>query len=124
MERLEDTALESWPVEDDAGFLGMVRVRDVEAALVAGDGDAVLRMLFERDGSDGVHSQHFAHLHGDQPLGQALARMGETHHTVLPVVSRANVRILLGIVTLPDILEAYGVERAEQVHPAELSGHG
>jgi CBS domain-containing protein len=55
----------------------------------------------------------------DQPLGQALARMGETRHTVLPVVSRANVRILLGIVTLPDVLNAYGVERPDQL-PSEL----
>ena len=48
-------------------------------------------------------------MHPDHPLGLALARMGATHHTVLPVVSRANVRVMLGIVTLADILNAYGV---------------
>jgi len=31
------------------------------------------------------------------------------------VVSRANGRIMLGIVTFEDILEAYGVERVEQL---------
>ena len=34
---------------------------------------------------------------------------------VLPVVSRANARIMLGVVTLPDILKAYGVENAEDL---------
>jgi CBS domain-containing protein len=63
-------------------------------------------------------------VHGDQPLGQALARMGETGHSVLPVVSRANVRLLLGLVTLPDVLKAYGVERAEQLSRSELTAHG
>ena len=32
-----------------------------------------------------------------------------------PVVSRANARIMLGVVTLTDILKAYGVERAEEL---------
>jgi hypothetical protein len=32
---------------------------------------------------------------------------------VLPVVSRANVRQLLGIVVLDDILKAYGVAKHE-----------
>ncbi len=54
------------------------------------------------------------HVHGDQPLGLALTRMGATRHTVLPVVSRANVRTLLGVVTLSDVLKAYGVEQVDQ----------
>ena len=62
-----------------------------------------------------------AHVHDDQPLGQALARMGETGHTVLPVVSRANVRRLLGVVTLEDVLRAYGVERLDQLSPSEMA---
>ena len=62
-------------------------------------------------------SDEFVHVHGDQPLGQALSRMGETGHTVLPVVSRANVRILLAIVTLDDVLRAYGVEHADRIVP-------
>jgi CBS domain-containing protein len=31
---------------------------------------------------------------------------------VLPVVSRSNIRHLLGVVTLEDVLEAYGVDRS------------
>jgi CBS domain-containing protein len=47
--------------------------------------------------------------------------MGATRHTVLPVVSRANARVLLGVVTLPDILKAYGVRDAAD---ARLSENG
>jgi CBS domain-containing protein len=41
--------------------------------------------------------------------------MRDTGHNVLPVVSRANARIMLGVVTFADIMKAYGVERAEQL---------
>jgi CIC family chloride channel protein len=119
LERVRDSALTSWPVEDADGFVGMVRTVDLATALSDGRGDTSLHDLLAAiepptDAADG-----FAHVHVDQPLGQALARMGETRHTVLPVVSRANVRILLGIVTLPDVLKAYGVERPDQL-PSEL----
>lgn len=52
----------------------------------------------------------FPHVHADQGLDQALQRMGAHHIDVLPVVNRANVHKLEGIVTLKDVLDAYGVE--------------
>jgi CIC family chloride channel protein len=48
------------------------------------------------------------HLHPDHSLAIALDRMGSTKLRVLPVVSRANVRQLLGVVTLEAVLNAYG----------------
>lgn len=39
--------------------------------------------------------------------------MGESGYNVLPVVSRTDVRQLEGIVTLEDILEAYGLAKHE-----------
>jgi CIC family chloride channel protein len=38
--------------------------------------------------------------------------MGENQIEILPVVNRANVHKLEGIVTLRDVLDAYGVNRA------------
>jgi CIC family chloride channel protein len=38
--------------------------------------------------------------------------MGENHLDILPVVNRADVHQLEGIVTLKDVLDAYGVHRA------------
>jgi hypothetical protein len=37
--------------------------------------------------------------------------MGATKLDLLPVVSRANVHELLGVVILSDVLDAFGVER-------------
>ena len=48
------------------------------------------------------------HLHTDHSLAIALDRMGSSKLRVLPVVSRANVHQLLGLVTLEAVLNAYG----------------
>jgi CBS domain-containing protein len=41
--------------------------------------------------------------------------MRENGHKVLPVVSRANARIMLGVVTFGDILKEFGVDNAEEL---------
>jgi CIC family chloride channel protein len=115
-ERVKDSLLESWPVADDLGLVGMVRTRHIAAAVKQGRLDmTVARLMQIARRSDTDASVDLPHVHNDQPLSRALARMKDNGHKVLPVVSRANGRIMLGIVTLADILEAYGVERAEQL---------
>jgi chloride channel protein, CIC family len=49
------------------------------------------------------------HVHADQGLDMALERMGAKRIDILPVVGRANAHHIEGIVTLHDVLEAYGV---------------
>lgn len=39
----------------------------------------------------------------------ALERMGTSHIQILPVVSRANIHDLLGVVTLGNVLDSYGL---------------
>ena len=51
----------------------------------------------------------FPHVHPDQGLDLALERMGANQIEVLPVVSRADVHKLEGVVTLQDVLDSYGV---------------
>jgi CIC family chloride channel protein len=51
----------------------------------------------------------FPHVHSDQELDLALERMGANQLDILPVVSRADMHKLEGIVTLRDVLESYGV---------------
>ena len=123
-QRIDGAALESWPVVDAGGLVGMVRARDVARAAATDDGETT-RVQDLLDAAAAAHGEADAlpYVHGDQPLGQALARMGATRHTVLPVVSRANVRALLGVVTLPDVLAAYGVERVDDVPADELAPH-
>jgi CBS domain-containing protein len=46
----------------------------------------------------------------DHPLTIALEPMGAAGVETLPVVSRADVQRLVGIITLPEVLKAYGLE--------------
>jgi len=52
----------------------------------------------------------FVHVHPDHPLVMALERLGANQLEILPVVSRADVHELRGIVALRDVLASYGVE--------------
>jgi CIC family chloride channel protein len=115
-EKVTDSPLESWPVADELGLVGMVRTRHIAAAVKQGRDEMTIERLMQiARRKDGERSVDLPHVHNDQPLSRALARMRDNGHKVLPVVSRANARIMLGVVTLADILEAYGVERAEQL---------
>jgi chloride channel protein, CIC family len=114
-QRVAGTSFGSWPVVDERGLIGMVRVGDIAAAL--GDGRSALTVRdLVQDVDDESDEENVPHVHGDHPLGLALTRMGATRHTVLPVVSRANIRVLLGVVTLSDVLHAYGVEPVNRPH--------
>ncbi len=113
----------SWPVIDDRGLAGMVRVADIETAIGKGHGADSLRDMIDEPDADASDEEIVAHVHDDHPLGLALARMGATRHNVLPVVSRANVRAMLGIITLDDILRAYGVDHVDGgAAPGDESG--
>jgi CIC family chloride channel protein len=115
-ERVKDSNLESWPVGDDLGLVGMVRTRHISHALERGRTEMTISRLMQiAKRSNGERAVEMPHVHNDQPLSRALARMRDNGHKVLPVVSRANARIMLGLVTLPDILKAYGVESADDL---------
>lgn len=107
LEQIEGSVLDAWPVADDAGFRGMILRSRLAEAVAEGRGEVPVSALLATGESGDEEAT--AHVHGDQPLALVLARMGETHRSVLPVVSRADVRLLLGLVTLADVLEAYGV---------------
>ena len=68
-------------------------------------------------------AEHLPHVHPDHSLSLALERMGSTGLNALPVVSRGNVRELMGIVLLDDILGAYGVgKRMQRDGPEGMTG--
>ncbi|MGH7602912.1 MAG: chloride channel protein [Gemmatimonadaceae bacterium] len=117
----EDTDLESWPVADEEGLLGMVRISDITDATSGSQRPVTIATILKRArSSDADDASQVPHVHSDQPLGLALARMGDSGHNVLPVVSRANARLVVGIVTLPDVLKAYGVDTARMTPPRGL----
>ena len=88
----------------------MVRNRELEQAAASDDPCRTLAEVLA-GGLPGwtPGGEQLPHVHPDHSLSLALERMGSTGLNVLPVVSRANVRDLMGVVILNDILAAYGV---------------
>lgn len=120
LERVRASDLEAWPVVDEHGLLGMVSSHDLADAVGQGRAEHGILDLVSRQhgGEEARGTARQPHLHPDHGLGAALARMGETGRTVLPVVSRANTRQLLGIVTLVDLLEAFGLPQSRESGPS------
>jgi len=101
LKKAEASAFHAWPVCDERGVIGVVSLQDLERAK---DDESVNRRLSEL-----VDQDEFPHVHGDHSLHLALDRMGASHLDLLPVVSRADVHHLQGVVTLKDVLALYGV---------------
>jgi CIC family chloride channel protein len=104
-ERGRKAEYHAWPVIDERGVVGIVGLAQIEQAMAGGD---VAKQL-----GDLVKALDFPHMHADQPLHVALERMGSAKLDVLPVVSRANIHHLMGIVVLSDVLNSYGVRYRE-----------
>jgi CIC family chloride channel protein len=98
------------PVVDKDTFLGMLTIETLECAMVDGRRERPLREI--------VETVHVPHIHMDHALHVALERMSQYHQDVLPVVNRADIHKLEGVVTLRDVLDSYGVSGAGS-EPAE-----
>jgi CIC family chloride channel protein len=94
--------LRTWPVAEKDFFLGMLTRETLGCAFADGRKEQPLKDL--------VETLQVPHLHKDHPLHLALERMNTYHLDVLPVVHRADIHKLEGVVTLPDVLNAYGVD--------------
>ena len=103
LERLKGSPFDAWPVSDGEGLCGMVRRVDLERAAEGPAGLTLAEMI--------PASEELPHVHPDHSLSLALERMGSTGLNVLPVVSRANVHVLMGVIVLDDVLKAYGVSQ-------------
>ena len=103
LEQAPSSEFRTWLVTDRRGVIGVINLSRLERELTEG-ADKKLAEL--------VDALVFPHVHADQGLDLALERMGASQIEILPVVSRADVHKLEGIVTLRDVLDAYGVSRA------------
>ena len=101
--RVSASEFRTWPVTDRRGVIGVVDLARLESEQAEGAEKKLSELL------DGLV---FPHIHADQGLDLPLERMGANQLDILPVVNRANVHLLEGIVTLEDVLDAYGVHRA------------
>jgi len=106
LELAREAPLRTWIVSDRRGVAGLITRDQLENAANNGNLEAPVSSI--------VKAGEFPHVHADHPLDDALDRMGANRVDVLPVVSRANVHQLLGVVRLQDVLEAYGVAMRAQ----------
>jgi CIC family chloride channel protein len=101
LEMTQKSAASAWVVCDAKGVRGVLSRKMLEDAAQQGGAGKRLENL--------ITSDEFVHVHPDHPLSVALERMGASQLEILPVVSRADVRKLEGIVTLQGVLAEFGV---------------
>src|SRR6266436_6463844 len=94
------SARQALPVSNERGIAGIIKLAALEKAV--GDGDLQKKLI------DLIEGEEFPHLHADQSLTVALERMGVAGLDALPVVSRADVHKLEGVVALQDVMKLYG----------------
>jgi CIC family chloride channel protein len=102
VEQMRSNQFRAWPVVDEESVVGVLSRATLEIALDDGRAEQKLIDLFE--------TLEFPHVHKDHALHQALERMSNAHVDLLPVVNRADIHQLEGIVTLRDVLDSYGVD--------------
>jgi chloride channel protein, CIC family len=99
-EKIGISKFRAWPVVDKRGVIGVVSMLTLEKELALAPAKPL---------SELVNPQVFPHVHADQSLDLALNRMGTAQLELLPVVNRANIHKLEGVITLSDVLDSYGV---------------
>ena len=99
IDKMRGAQLRAWPVLDTRGVVGVITLDALEKAAATDDANRKL--------NDQLTPLNFPHLHSDQSLNVALERMSAAQMDVLPVVSRANIHELEGILTLQDVLDSY-----------------
>jgi chloride channel protein, CIC family len=94
----------AWILTNPRGVTGVLTLAQLRQAAQESPAKT-LRDLFPSD--------DFPHLHADHSLSTALDRLGSTGLPLLPVVARADVYHLEGILTLRDVLSLYRVSVAD-----------
>lgn len=106
LEKIRSSGHRTWLVRDPSGVIGLLT--RVQLQVGASDGAPANKV------GDLVPRREFPHVHTDQSFDLALARMGSAHTDLLPVVSRANVHELLGVIRLHDVLQSYGLTEGRE----------
>jgi len=118
MVRVAAEPLNAWPVMDGTGLFGMISRSQLEAAAASESGGKKLTAVLQASPLEDPPAHAFPHVHPDHSLHLALERIGSSGLDMIPVVSRADVHQLVGVVVLDDILRAYGVSKPADV-PAQ-----
>jgi len=100
LDRLRSSGLHAVLVTDERGVVGVLSLATLESEFAEGADRKVAEL---------IDPLTFPHVHSDHGLDLALERMGARQLDLLPVVSRANMHQLLGVIRLRDVLDSYGV---------------
>src|SRR5580704_16564488 len=105
LEEVRSSEFRTFLVMDRRGVIGVINFARLEREPAEGADKKVGEL---------VDALIFPHVHPDQGLDLALERMGTNQIEILPVVNRADVHKLEGILTLRDVLDAYGVSARDR----------
>jgi CIC family chloride channel protein len=100
IEKISTSKFRAWPVVGKRGVVGVISMLTLEKELALNPAKPL---------GEFVNPLVFPHVHSDQSLDLALNRMGTAQLELLPVVNRANIHKLEGVITLNDVLDSYGV---------------
>jgi CIC family chloride channel protein len=103
----------AWPVARDVKLLGLLKAVDLTVDKIAPE-DTIGRLFDD--------APLYTYVYPDDPLSIALERMGAAGVDALPVVSRADRTKLLGVVTLTEVLQAYGLDMGGNIPSLPGSG--
>ena len=109
---IHSVGVDAWPVAEGRRLLGMITASQLESAADDGASFRTVSEIMPPPPEGHLDAETFPHIHLDHSLDVALERMGAANLDALPVVGRANVREILGVITLPDILGAYGIDHS------------
>ena len=105
LQRANSSKFRTWLVLDNSGVVGVINRATLDHEFTQDANQELGKIIDALD---------FPHVHSDQGLDLALERMGANQIDVLPVVDRANVHRLEGIITLRDVLNFYGVSSPDR----------
>ncbi len=100
----------SWPVARENRISGVITLAELERCHAFRQDRARL--------GDLVEGRPYPHAYADESIDQVLALMGRIRLDSLPVVSRVDVHQLEAVITVSDLLGAYGIP------PAARGAHG
>jgi chloride channel protein, CIC family len=101
----------AWPAGEGNRVEAVVKREEVEnvdsaaAVLEVSAGDIRLRDIITNRGA----GKSYPYVYPDHPISYALEKMRTTGFDTLPVVSRAGIHELCGVITRRQILESYGI---------------
>jgi chloride channel protein, CIC family len=97
------------PVVNGNLVLGLVTQAHMQNAVRQGrENETIADILPSQHAHNGYEATGFPYVYPDDPLDKALRRMADNEVNLLPVISRRNIRELVGVVSRRAILETYG----------------